>query len=54
MTKIAKAACESREAFLERTGTELTFMPFILNSPPDAIRKFPIFNSQVNGDSDYL
>jgi 2-oxoglutarate dehydrogenase E2 component (dihydrolipoamide succinyltransferase) len=50
MTKIAKIRDENREAFLERTGTKLTFMPFIFKAVTDAIRKFPIFNSQVSGD----
>ena len=50
MTKIGKLRDENRDAFLERTGTKLTFMPFIFKAVTDAIRKFPIFNSQVNGD----
>ena len=50
MTKIAKLRDENRAAFLERTGTKLTFMPFIFKAVTDAIRKFPIFNSQVSGD----
>jgi pyruvate dehydrogenase E2 component (dihydrolipoamide acetyltransferase) len=50
MTKIAKIRDENRDAFLERTGTKLTFMPFIFKAVTDAIRKFPIFNAQVSGD----
>jgi pyruvate dehydrogenase E2 component (dihydrolipoamide acetyltransferase) len=50
MTRIAKLRDENRDAFLERTGTKLTFMPFIFKAVTDAIRKFPIFNSQVTGD----
>jgi pyruvate dehydrogenase E2 component (dihydrolipoamide acetyltransferase) len=50
MTKIAKLRDENREAFLERTGTKLTFMPFIFKAVTDAIRKFPTFNAQVSGD----
>ncbi|MDX6498075.1 MAG: hypothetical protein QOG23_1335 [Blastocatellia bacterium] len=50
MAKIARLRDENREAFLERTGTKLTFMPFIFKAVTDAIRKFPIFNSQVSGD----
>ena len=34
----------------KRTGTKLTFMPFIFKAVTDAIRKFPIFNAQVSGD----
>jgi pyruvate dehydrogenase E2 component (dihydrolipoamide acetyltransferase) len=50
MTKIARLRDENREAFSERTGTKLTFMPFIFKAVTDAIRKFPIFNAQVSGD----
>jgi 2-oxoglutarate dehydrogenase E2 component (dihydrolipoamide succinyltransferase) len=50
MTKIAKLRDANRTAFQERTGTKLTFMPFIFKAVTDAVRKFPIFNSQVSGD----
>jgi pyruvate dehydrogenase E2 component (dihydrolipoamide acetyltransferase) len=50
MTKIAKLRDEHRTGFEERTGTKLTYMPFIFKAVTDAIRKFPIFNSQVSGD----
>jgi pyruvate dehydrogenase E2 component (dihydrolipoamide acetyltransferase) len=50
MSKIAKLREENRKAFEDRTGTKLTFMPFIFKAVTDAIRKFPVFNSQVSGD----
>ena len=50
MTRVAKLRDENRAAFQERTGTKLTFMPFIFKAVTDAIRKFPVFNSQVSGD----
>jgi len=50
MTKIAKLRDENRSAFSVRTGTKLTYMPFIFKAVTNAIRKFPAFNSQVNGD----
>jgi 2-oxoglutarate dehydrogenase E2 component (dihydrolipoamide succinyltransferase) len=50
MTKVARLREENRTAFEERTGTKLTFMPFIFKAVTDAIRKFPIFNAQVSGD----
>src|SRR5207253_4330396 len=46
----AKLREESRNSFLERTGTKLTFMPFIFQAVTDAIRKFPVFNYQVSRD----
>lgn len=50
MSKVAKLRDENREAFQERTGTKLTYMPFIFKAVTDGIRKFPIFNAQVSGD----
>src|SRR5688572_24107216 len=50
MTKVARLRDEHRKGFEERTGTKLTYMPFIFKAVTDAIRKFPIFNAQVSGD----
>ena len=50
MTKVAKLRDENRASFQNRTGTKLTYMPFIFKAVTDAIRKFPIFNAQVSGD----
>jgi 2-oxoglutarate dehydrogenase E2 component (dihydrolipoamide succinyltransferase) len=50
MSKVAKLRDANRASFQERTGTKLTFMPFIFKAVTDAIRKFPVFNSQVSGD----
>jgi len=50
MTRIARLRDQHRDAFYERTGTKLTFMPFIFEAVNKALRKFPIFNAQVNGE----
>jgi pyruvate dehydrogenase E2 component (dihydrolipoamide acetyltransferase) len=50
MTRIARLRDEHKASFQERTGTKLTFMPFIFQAVTSAIRKFPIFNAQVSGD----
>lgn len=50
MTQIAKLRDKHKSAFKERTGTKLTFMPFIFQAITSAIRKFPVFNAQVSGD----
>ena len=50
MTRIAKLREQHRDAFYERTGTKLTFMPFIFQAITNGLRKFPIFNAQVTGD----
>jgi pyruvate dehydrogenase E2 component (dihydrolipoamide acetyltransferase) len=50
MTRVARLRDKNRDAFYQRTGTKLTFMPFIFEAVNKALRKFPIFNAQVNGD----
>ena len=50
MTRIAKLREQHRDEFYQRTGTKLTFMPFIFEVVNKALRKFPIFNAQVSGD----
>lgn len=50
MTRVAKLREQHRDAFYQRTGTKLTFMPFIFETVNKALRKFPIFNAQVSGD----
>ena len=50
MTRIAKLREQYRDEFYQRTNTKLTFMPFIFEAVNKGLRKFPIFNAQVNGD----
>jgi len=50
MTRIARLRDKHRDAFYERTGTKLTFMPFIFEAVNKGLREFPIFNAQVNGE----
>ena len=50
MTRIAKLREQNKHAFAERTGTKLSYMPFIFQAVNNALRKFPIFNAQVSGD----
>ncbi len=50
MTRIARLRDRFKREFQERTGTKLTFMPFIFQAVTSAIRKFPVFNAQVSGD----
>lgn len=50
MTRIARLREQHRESFMQRTGTKLTFMPFIFEAVNKGLRKFPIFNAQVSGD----
>jgi 2-oxoglutarate dehydrogenase E2 component (dihydrolipoamide succinyltransferase) len=50
MTRIVRLRDKHKREFQERTGTKLSFMPFIFEAITTAIRKFPVFNSQVSGD----
>ena len=50
MTRIARLRDQHRDAFYQRTGTKLTFMPFIFEAVNKALREFPIFNAQVSGE----
>jgi pyruvate dehydrogenase E2 component (dihydrolipoamide acetyltransferase) len=50
MTRIAKLREQNKDSFAERTGTKLSYMPFIFQAVNNALRKFPIFNAQVSGD----
>lgn len=50
MTRIARLREQHRDAFYERTGTKLTYMPFVFEAVNKALRKFPIFNAQVSGE----
>jgi len=50
MTRINKLREQHRAEFQQRTGTKLTYMPFIFQAVTSAIRRFPIFNAQVSGE----
>ncbi|HEV2863111.1 MAG TPA: 2-oxoglutarate dehydrogenase, E2 component, dihydrolipoamide succinyltransferase [Pyrinomonadaceae bacterium] len=50
MTRVARFRDRHKRDFHERYGTKLTFMPFIFQAVTQAIRKFPVMNSQVSGD----
>lgn len=50
MTNVARFRDKNKSEFQSRYGTKLTFMPFIFQAVTQALRKFPIVNSQVSGD----
>jgi pyruvate dehydrogenase E2 component (dihydrolipoamide acetyltransferase) len=50
MTNVAKFRDKNKAEFQSRYGTKLTFMPFIFQAVTNALRKFPIVNSQVSGE----
>ena len=51
MTSVAKFRDKNKSAFADRYGTKLTYMPFIFQAVTNAIRKFPVVNSQVDGEN---
>lgn len=51
MTNVAKFRRKNKDEFQSRYGTKLTYMPFIFQAVNNALRKLPIVNAQVSGDS---
>ncbi|MEO5858138.1 MAG: 2-oxoglutarate dehydrogenase, E2 component, dihydrolipoamide succinyltransferase [Pyrinomonadaceae bacterium] len=51
MTNVDKFRDKNKAAFAERHGTKLTYMPFIFQAVTNAIRNFPVLNSQVDGEN---
>ena len=50
MTNVTKFRDKNKAEFQSRYGTKLSFMPFIFQAVTNALRKFPIVNSQVSGE----
>jgi pyruvate dehydrogenase E2 component (dihydrolipoamide acetyltransferase) len=50
MTNVAKFRDKNKAEFQTRYGTKLSFMPFIFQAVTNALRQFPIVNSQVSGE----
>ena len=42
---------EKKEAFLERHGVKLTYLPFILQAAVEALKAFPVMNASVDGEN---
>jgi 2-oxoglutarate dehydrogenase E2 component (dihydrolipoamide succinyltransferase) len=51
MTRVDRLRAKFREAYEERSGVKLTYMPFIVKATVDALKAFPILNVSVEGDS---
>ena len=50
MTNVARFRDKNKAEFQMRSGTKLTFMPFIFQAVANSLRNFPVVNSQVSGD----
>lgn len=51
MTNVAKFRDKNKAEFHSRYGTKLTYMPFIFQAVNNAIRKYPVVNSQIDGEN---
>jgi 2-oxoglutarate dehydrogenase E2 component (dihydrolipoamide succinyltransferase) len=51
MTRVVRMRERSRAAFEQTNGVKLTYMPFIAASAIDAMRRFPILNSSLEGNA---
>ena len=51
MTRIARLRERERKGFEQRNGVKLTFMPFIAVAAVEALRRFPIVNASLEGNS---
>jgi pyruvate dehydrogenase E2 component (dihydrolipoamide acetyltransferase) len=51
MSRIDHLRAKHRQAYEERSGVKLTYMPFIVKATVDALKAHPILNASVEGDS---
>ena len=51
MTRVAQLREHERGAFEKRHGIKLTYMPFIAAATVEALRRFPILNASLEGNS---
>jgi pyruvate dehydrogenase E2 component (dihydrolipoamide acetyltransferase) len=51
MSRVDVLRAKFRQAYEERSGIKLTYMPFIIKAVVDALKAFPILNVSVEGDS---
>ena len=50
-TRVARIRAKSRAAFEAATGQKLTYMPFIIKATIAGLKKFPVMNSSVAGNT---
>jgi pyruvate dehydrogenase E2 component (dihydrolipoamide acetyltransferase) len=51
MTRIARLREREKDAFAQRNGVKLTFMPFIAAAVAEALGKYPVLNASVEDTS---
>jgi 2-oxoglutarate dehydrogenase E2 component (dihydrolipoamide succinyltransferase) len=51
LTRVARIRQKMRADFEKTTGQKLTYLPFILRTVVDGLKKFPVLNAAVSGDN---
>jgi 2-oxoglutarate dehydrogenase E2 component (dihydrolipoamide succinyltransferase) len=51
MTRVDQLRRKHKQAYQERYGVNLTYLPFIVKAAVDGLKAFPVLNSSVDGDS---
>jgi len=51
LTRISRIRAKKKAEFHAATGQNLTYLPFIIASTIDGLKKFPVMNSSVSGNS---
>ncbi len=50
-TNVARVKEQNREAFLQKNGVKLTYLPFIFRAAIQALKEFPQVNASIDGDN---
>ncbi|QEE61332.1 2-oxoglutarate dehydrogenase, E2 component, dihydrolipoamide succinyltransferase [Salinibacterium sp. dk2585] len=51
VTKVAALRSRVKDAFLEKTGTKLSFLPFFALAASEALQAYPIINATIDGEN---
>jgi 2-oxoglutarate dehydrogenase E2 component (dihydrolipoamide succinyltransferase) len=49
LTRVARIRQKNRAAFEAQTGQKLTYLPFIIKTVVDTLKRFPVLNAAVSG-----
>ena len=50
MTRVAKLRGAAKDAFAQREGAKLTFLPFIMMAAVEALKTYPKVNAEIDGE----
>jgi len=51
ITRVAQLRQQHKDAFLQKTGAKLSFLPFFVVAAAEALRTYPVINATVEGDT---